>query len=318
LKRNGFHVYDDAFSRDGQTLAMMSELFEQESVFRLMQRKGMPPHKVFGDDNFVIKDLLGGSCENTVFKRFKDNGYYTEALYFDSLYYMNRKGSCLDKADFSPLAWFQPLFYIGSWAPVLRRFLPQVGADHSDLPERIQKILSEKPKGRPFFLVAKAGADHTPMDFHFPDAKKWVASGTYQLLFKNDQADLLPALQAILQKDPKALVILIGDHGAARFRGYASKYGIDTLADLDRLAPKTGISKDDFMQDRFGVFLAVRMPGGDKDISHGLRMNNRDLFWHIFAELAKKPALLANHAPPDAFYLYENTEARKLCAAPGC
>jgi hypothetical protein len=320
LKKNNFIIYDDAISRDGQTLAMMYEMLTMRSIFDITSSE--PDSQIIGEDSPIVRDVLGGNEHNLVFRVFKENGYFNEALYFNQSYYMEHQGAWLDKSD---VLWsfyrykFAPIFYIGAWHRYLPR-VPRINDAHLlEMPQKMKDNLAIDRKN-PHFMIIKMGALHTPvLDFLYTKAEEWIASGKYQSAFRKNQNVMIPALETILSSDPRALIILIGDHGATRLRGYASEHDIQTLDDLDRFAPVTGVTKKDFMDDRFGVFLAVRMPYGYRDISHGNRMDNRNLFLHIFSELSESPELLKYTAPIDSFYLFEQRgeKFRRLFLYPG-
>jgi hypothetical protein len=53
-------------------------------------------------------------------------------------------------------------------------------------------------------------------------------------------------------------------------------------------------------KDLFGIFMAVRMPGGRKDIAYGFHMSPVNLFRHVFAALNEDPAMLHDRAPSES------------------
>jgi hypothetical protein len=322
LEKNDFVIYDDAISRDGHTLPMMYEMLAMRSIFDFPSSDSQ---KGFEGRYLVLealaRDVLGGNEQNLVFRVFKENGYFNEAFYFNQSYYMERQGAWLDKSDVQRHYWLSPIFHIGAWHHYLLNVAPRFNNAYLiEMPKKMEDNLAEEDRKNPHFMIIKMGAGHTDNSQIYSKAKDWVASGRYQSMFHSNQTVMIPTLETILSSDPQALIILIGDHGAMRLRGYTSLYDIKTLDDLDRFAPVTGITRKDFMNDRFGVFLAVRMPHGYRDVSHGTQMDNRNLFLHIFSELSENPELLKHIAPLDSFYLLEylDEKARRLCRYPDC
>jgi hypothetical protein len=312
LKDKNFVIYDDAVSRNGETLAMMYETLTMRSIFDVIG------NNTISADSAITRDVLGGSEYNSVFRIFKENGYFNEALYFNQSYYMEHQGTWLDKSDVLMGYYgrkFSPLFYLGDWHRYsdLKISPRHIHQPHVvQMPQKMKASLTVDKK-TPHFTIIKMGAGHTPLTHTYIDAKKWVASGEYQSIFRRDQSVMIPTLEMILSSYPQALIVLIGDHGATRFRGYASKYDVQTLDDLDRLAPVTGITKKDFMDDRFGVFMAIRMPYGMRNISHGKQMNNRNLFWHIFSELSEDTGFLKKTTSIDSVFFNDSEKKTRIC-----
>ncbi len=134
------------------------------------------------------------------------------------------------------------------------------GAVH-DLTDRLTSVWEH---GEPFFLYAHILAPHPPIRFKrdcservvTPDLVAWDAKDlsafTDQLVCVNTEA--IDLLNAIVRKDPEAIIAVQSDHGTA-FRGQFKK-PFDAWDQLD-------------LKERFGALNALRMPGACTDDTQG-------------------------------------------------
>lgn len=94
-----------------------------------------------------------------------------------------------------------------------------------------------------------------------------------------------------MHNDPSSLIVLLGDHGAWRFRGLPI-FKCNSN-ELFAACSENNIDVAEYFDDVYNVLLAYRMPDGENiDISNGLYMNNINIFVHIFAYLAQDASLL--------------------------
>jgi hypothetical protein len=94
-------------------------------------------------------------------------------------------------------------------------------------------------------------------------------------------------VEMIIENDPKAIVIVAGDHGP-----FLTKNCITTEDDYEI----SEISRLD-IQDRFGTFLAIRWPSSDFEEYDDITIL-QDLFPAIFAYIFEDPGLLESKIEP--------------------
>jgi hypothetical protein len=97
---------------------------------------------------------------------------------------------------------------------------------------------------------------------------------------------LIKLVQEIGDKDPSALVVLIGDHGPNFNKGCF----MGSHADLNVNIEANGMSPRVLTQDYFEVFMAIKWPKGI-EIDHG-QFSHVNLFRHIFAAMSKVASIL--------------------------
>ncbi len=291
LKNNNFIIYDNAYSNSPGTLPTFSDLL------------AMQPLNDFSRGNMdvlvPIRDLIGGGENNFVMKTFKQNGYFVEAQYFGAAaYYMFAQGPYLDKVDKDPEIWDSISPLVPRQDKWLRFFTTTKKDKPQTLEQAIQNALSSKDQLQPFFLLIKTDANHSPSDgtYSWEMAEDWVKAGSYRQMFLSSQVVLARAVQQIITNDPNAVIVLMGDHGAWRYRDFLSPR-IDNDKEIDRLCLERNVTRQNLANDYFSIFMAIRMPGKNGEISHNLPMSPINLFWHVFAELSEDPSLLKHRSP---------------------
>jgi hypothetical protein len=166
-----------------------------------------------------------------------------------------------------------------------------------------QAYAIHKKQNNPIFVYFKGGAAHTPSDGSYTWEKKqeWLNSKSYVKSVYNGNKQLTEICNFIIKNDPQSILILVGDHGARLFRGAASP--AQDKEQLYENIKQRGISVETFCNDLFGVFLAIRLPGGaEYDISQGMPMSHVNLFRHIFAYLNNDTAILETRVPSNSYY----------------
>jgi hypothetical protein len=151
-------------------------------------------------------------------------------------------------------------------------------------------------RNQPFYIGFKDGATHTPTrGYTWENKEDWVTGGRYQEVVKKSNQRLVKIVDHIIVADPQSIIILLGDHGSHRLLGIDS--GVGELSELEAILQKNGESMDSLAKDYFGVLMAIRMPGGVRDISQGYPMSHVNLFRHIFAALSDDMAILKERQP---------------------
>lgn len=291
---NDFVIYPDTYSNSPFTLASICDLFSMEH-FDSIERGNM-------DVNQEVRNLIGGAEWNTLFKTLKLNGYYTESLYLENQsYYLSNRGPYLDKFDLVFSSEFdrllQPLYLISDGLhDKAAKFFKH--SNKTSLTDAVSHSLASRPSDQPYFVTIKTGAEHAPSlgGYTWENTADWMASGNYKKWINRSLDELLPLISDIIKSDPDALIIMIGDHGAHRFREFIPPKA-SSDEEISELCQKRNISKQQIADDYFKVFFAIRMPDGKRDISHGFNMSHRNLFLHVFGELAQDETLVPSRRP---------------------
>lgn len=293
LTANSFSIYNASYSNSPFTLLSLADLFSQQDYSQL-ERGHM-------DVSLDIRSLIGGNDNNFILKTLKNNGYYTESLYLaNQNYYTFKRGKNLDKFDTAFVSetdrLSQPLYLINdNLYAAAALFFGQPAP--TMLQTAVESFLAGKPTDVPSFVSIKTGADHSPnFGYSWRQADEWAASGVYKSMIENSWAELKLELARIIKENPKALIVMVGDHGAHRLRNFLP----DTItadAKIDELCTKRNISRQDIADDIFKVFISIRMPDGTKDISDGFVISPRNIFMHIFAALNQDKSLLQQRSP---------------------
>jgi hypothetical protein len=298
IKRNQFVYFSNVYSNSTTTLLSMVDIFAMQPSDHLT--RGLL------DGTRSVRLLIGGDANNFVNRVFKDNGYTTGSIYSTN-YYMFQKGHYLDYTNISPAEIgshsLDPFFLINKSFVKFRGYLPTslnstIIIDSSY--KYIYKFLFTLDMPKPYFLVIKdddLGALHSHTDnYTWRNAKQWIESSLYKEKFIDSQKKLLPLIDEIIAVDPSAVIILLGDHGASRYRNFFDEPNISSQKEYeDRLAARD-ISKKDLADDFFGTFCAIRMPAFT-DISSKHVMSHRNIFRYLFAALSGDPDLLQSCEP---------------------
>lgn len=243
------------------------------------------------------RNLIGGDKNNIVFRTLKKNGYKTFLL-AGSYYYLYQKGEYLDEVnmDFNNIYRFvYPIFQTKN---TINKFLNPEGKNlgngyNGTLSDQVKTAMQRgKASGKPYIIAFKGGADHTPSDgsYTWKNREAWISSNTYQDWIQKSNYESEEIINYILENDPNSLIVLLGDHGSLTYYRFPWENSENYA--------KYNVLEQDVFDDMFRVLFAYRLPGGEKgDISHGMYMNNVNVFTHIFAYLAENPSLLDERAP---------------------
>jgi hypothetical protein len=307
-----FTIYENVYSNSDFTLTSMTDIF------------GMRLNSAMPMGNFDIepygRSLIGGGPGNKAYRILKENGYHVVYLTGGrSFYHFHTKGKYLDETDMylGPIPGLRPL-HDGSF-PFFNRIYTYFGVRYQSgengrvnnllpkfsnkLIDNIKLVIEESKDKYPLFIGFKSGANHAN---NWLEKDEWIASRTYQKLVKQGNQELFEIVDLIVDKDPSAVIILVGDHGSARLRGIENNVSNGDITGLDEFLKQHGESLDTLASDAFGTFLAIRMPEKG-DISNGLPMSHVNLFRHVFATLADddtdpnvKRAILERRAPSES------------------
>lgn len=307
LSKLGFFVSQNNFSNYHGTLTSTASIFLQEHNYYKLD-DGL-------NDSVGIRDMVGGRLYNPALATLKNNGYKLEYYHFDSY---NFFGS--DYLDYyypsnnihDSLVIFQNP-QINRWrAKVFGMAKPKrrVAELKIEDKENFKKILwsfldTKVDKSAPYFYYIKfSGADHSPPDgtYNWKDSEgKWIEE--YRKLVVEDSPDILEMANKIVERDPTAIVIMYGDHGATRYRDIMlnAKKG----ADANKVIyDRRKIKGYDLALDMFGVFVAVRYPGGNAQLLDGETHVN--MLRMLFSALSGDKSLLNNKPANESYLRYQD------------
>lgn len=315
LKINNYDLYK-CYSNYAFTLASVS------SIFLMDHHYYKPTRGIF--DGEAYRKIIGGVVDNPVINIFLNNGYRID--------YSDFASSLYHRSSVVRLPLLEPIEVFGGIFTFARRVL------HCDLrsltffqsllwlPERIAGKLPDPVKkdktakdGRPVFSVVYAGAYHSPMDHSeyppeisdLPGAARmpfwklnhlknyWVA--TYKKMVVKADAALIKLVGDLAEKDPDAVVILVGDHGTYfnRDRWTGEKN------DLNENMLGNGMQPAEVTRDLFEVFMAIKWPSGTEK-PHGY-FSHVNVFRQVFAVLTKDHTILKTRVL-DNSYLFADKE----------
>ncbi len=297
LKENNFTVCENIYSSTCSTLGSMTDLFSLGEI---------NPYKFSfarSDVKSQIRKLIGGGTGNNVLKILKYNNYNTNVM-LGGYYYFMEKGKYL---DYAPIDAYDSSNILNSLRPcyVFSKNSSQFFANLLLFPEYILKgdfkenialeIDKMQKMKQPYFLAVKYESTNHPTDqnYTYKQRTEWINSGLYKQQAEKSIVEIPELITLIIEKDPNALIVMLGDHGAMTYRGLR----------LNELSANDNIVYSDFIDDYFNVFGAVRLPekyakfsfeNGDTYINH---MN---IFVHIFSLLAGDPEYLKLQKTPES------------------
>jgi hypothetical protein len=233
------------------------------------------------------RKFMAGLLHNPVFETFRSNGYRLQQIH-GSDYLVTERG----KLDFlfpeepaynalkiynSPLV--NALFSANTNKPWERSIEEQKQVLLSRLPD--------PPRGtvRPWLSFS-----HIGLPGHGPTDRTWLTLKSFEQTFVDmtvrANEHMRTVIDAIAAKDPRAIIVIIGDHGAWRYRRV---WTLDR--DPNSAFEKAGIEPEIITDDLFGVMIAVRSTGGCEDYLYpGATPVN--VMRIVFACLARDPKLL--------------------------
>ncbi|MBE5918161.1 MAG: hypothetical protein E7273_15145 [Pseudobutyrivibrio ruminis] len=250
LKENGFYVPDFVYSNAHHTLKTM------QTVYLMSDYVG--GDKGNDDGSTAVRPMLAGNEHNRLLKLLKNNGYYTSS-YMMYGYFTAPKGKYLDYYDsdakdmrnFSPIMESSKIIYNVIMKYLLRDKVNIIETESKDI---IEKYFNNEPQKPHFMFHRPKYTFHTGEEgFSIEKRKEWKP--LYLKSYYEELEALKTLTTEILKKDPDAVIVMIGDHGAHLYRSNAKNY-----AELQQDLNNSHITYEDFINDKFKVFAAVRLP----------------------------------------------------------
>lgn len=267
LKTNGFHVYEGIYSLGAPTEHSLSTVFNIDrdvsqhkkylsgsgAVHSLLQSQGYKTHGVF-ENNWNMRGLPISQIKY-------DYCFPSTSDVMDMKVLIN----AIFKGEFSDAVSFE-------------------GVDYNSYLEQKHKVISRK-YSEPVFLYS-----HSIYPGHGPSGQgmslEELPEKLKQHLVKIDKAndEMKQDVEVIIKNNPDAIVILAGDHGPFMTKtgyGLAKGRGNYKASDIDRYD----------IQNRFGMFLAIRWPEGKTQEQYDIKIL-QDVF----------PAVLSYLYEDDSFF----------------
>lgn len=269
LKDNGFYVPDYIYTNGSHTLKTL------QNVYLMTDYIG--GDLGFFDGSTSVRPMLAGDTNNRLLKILKDNGYYTSSYMCEGMF-SAPKGVYLDYFDIDKpnITSFEPLL---DSSKILRdyifNFLPIQPENNIEIDA--EKIIDEyfkKEPPKPHFMMFRVKyTNHTGKEeaeaFTVKSRKDWIQSNVYLNGYYKEISALKYLTSKILKNDPNAIIIMLGDHGAHLYRTKAKN-----KRDLIKFLKETEITYSEFINDKFKVFAAVRIPQKYKQLEHKFSPGN--------------------------------------------
>jgi hypothetical protein len=232
------------------------------------------------------RKVMAGWRHNPVFETLRSNEYRIQQIH-GSDYFVAERGSLDYVFPEEPVYGALKIYS----SPLLDRlFSKEVSHWGRDIVEQKEVLLSRLPAPPAGEVGPWLTFSHVAVPGHGPTDKDWRALETFEKTFVDltvrANVHMLAVMDAIAAKDPQAIVVIIGDHGAWRYRGV---WTVDP--DPNRAFEKEGLAPETVTNDLFGVMIAVRSAGRCDDYVYpGVTPVN--IMRVVFACLARDPKLL--------------------------
>lgn len=128
----------------------------------------------------------------------------------------------------------------------------------------------------PTCYILRFGAGHSPVTYRWPERSQWIA--TYKAHYAKAASQIKDMVSYILERDPRACIYVMGDHGATSYRGVWYGQGDPNASMLAH-----GVEPAVVCQDLAGVLQAIRLPDGQPPEPFILSPMNA--FRYLFARL---------------------------------
>ena len=310
LEDMGFDITDNVYSNYANTLISVGSMFLMKHHYENVS--------VGRGDALSIRDMIIGEIYNPVLSIFKNNGY--NLVFLHPNIYLFRGNGMVDYhypeyGIHDALTLFQSDIVNKIRAIIFK--VEDVNAKETweASPKELESlipgvVINYRSRNKPTFFYVKEGAvRHTMPDGSY----SWKDNGDewtefYLKILKASNPKILKRLDWIIENDPKAIIILYGDHGALRYRDVWK--GDNKNVDInDTIRTRMDLSSQDLAYDLFGVFLAIRSPGYNIDLKD--KDSHVNIFKILFSYLAEDKELL-NQMEPNVSYLKYNDKLFKF------
>lgn len=266
LIKRGFTLYPHTYSLAGNTVGTMSRVLNASSAYFENKRIG-----VAGDG--VVQKIL------------KTSGYQTYGI-FPSDYMFRGYQSYYDYSIPEQLIQPYTLLIRGMALGEFRfnientRFTSQ---DHASFVQKKLLLWETMPNSKVFVYM------HTNLPSHSQNSGVCLPNETelYQQRLEHANIEMKDDINSIINVDPKAIIIVAGDHGPYLTKNCHGLADIYENSEINRLD----------VQDRYGTFLAIRWPTAEYEKYDEITVI-QDLFPAIFAYMYEDKSILSTRVPP--------------------
>jgi len=263
LKEQGFKLYPATYSVGASSLNTMSRVLNASTEYYGNARRG-----VSGDG--VVQNLLRGF------------GYKTYGV-FGTDYFFLRTGSSYDVSVPKNVSLSGGLLLEAILMGEFRFDLEFDRIPHEQFVATKLSIFKDVPGSSRFIYMHVSVPDHSQTSGAcLPNEIE-----LYKERLDKANLEMKQDLETITKNDPKAIVIVAGDHGPYLTKnciGTQNAYDVSEISRLD-------------IQDRFGTFLAIRWPGKDFEEYDDITVL-QDLFPAVFSYLFRDQKLLEAKVEP--------------------
>ena len=266
LEKIGFTIYRNTFSNYNNTGTSMAALFTMQHHFcKIATGK---------DDAIGFREIIGGKSYNALLDVFKNNKYFVQYISHSDYCYLIGDGVDFAYPERSIFKVFE-IYQIDSLDRILSSiFKDYRGAGGKNKDKDRISVSKEKAHEVLYDRISIAATDQVPyftfFKHHLPGhfGKNWnkISSGRLNRHIrrvKECAQSMLELVTLILKLDPDSLIVLIGDHGAWRYRNIWR--GKD---DFHTTMKKRNVPEDILSHDLFGTFLAIKYPD-DVEVPYG-------------------------------------------------
>jgi hypothetical protein len=253
------------------------------------------------NDTKLGRSIMAGLARNPVLETLRSNGYRVQYVHGID-YFVTEQGTLDFLFPQEPL--YAALRVYGS--PLFNAIAGgrQVLAGTRGVEEQKSMLLSRLPlepgaAGNPWFTFA-----HVALPSHGPTDKSWLQLKDFERTFVertvSANAHSLDLIDRIRAKDPNAIIVIFGDHGAWRYR---KVWSLD--ADPNRAFERAGLSPQTLALDLFGAMIAIYSNGRCDDYTYA-HMTPVNIMPIIFACLANDRGLLEQRADDISIFALRN------------
>jgi hypothetical protein len=267
LSDRGFKLYPHTYSIGAYSVASMSPVLNISTDF-------------FGNTR------SGTSGAGVVPAGFRDLGYTTYG-YFGDDYFLRSVGSSYD-ISFPEARQVSSILADGILMGEFRFDLGFEGATTDEMNQRKHELFTHLPRD-PLFIYS-----HILLPAHSQNSGACLPEETQYFAERLESANqqMRIDLDAVIENDPQAIVIVAGDHGPYLSKNcFSTGEGGYSLREITRYD----------IQDRFAAFLAIRWPDETYENYDQITVL-QDIFPAVFAYLFNDPVFLDLRVPPVTIY----------------
>ena len=250
LKANDFTIPGKLYSNGNNTLMTLQTIFSMTDFAKGVRGNLEAPP--------IVRRMITGGKDNTLLKILKDNGYHTsEALYADG-YFGTVQGPLLDYYDSGYK--YNGLMPIINFNKFFARIVTKLKLDNKPTvryktsTEFFKDYFENEPIAPHFLCYRLSHTFHAGTYAEF-NRQEWLRDSVYRNEYEKEIQDLKNITSTILKHDPDSIIILCGDHGAWLYwQQFQSK------SELKEYLKEAKITYEDFINDKYKVFAAIRIP----------------------------------------------------------